>query len=221
MSKCGGKKNLNNLSLMVTMIPIIGVKVLSSNILGPVSFRILKNNRLIIGSIIIIDNNVTIPAQTLRIYDEDGEFVSYRNHQTSGIDNNNDEDNSNDDLGNQYEILFEFCPIKNSSQQAFSSTPTTDCPTTSTPLKENEPSARRQLTLNEPQTKEINCAITQPTSVSRKYNSTYAGLLADIFGDDPRFARYDVLHTEIKSKQGKVSMSYYKEYKDILAEITH
>ena len=35
----------------VTMIPIIGMKVLSSNILGPVSFRILKNNRLIIGSI--------------------------------------------------------------------------------------------------------------------------------------------------------------------------
>ena len=73
--------------------------------------------------------------------------------------------------------------------------------------------------LNEPQTKEINCAITQPTSVSRKYNSTHAGLLADIFGDDPRFARYDVLHTEIKSKQGMVSMSHYKEYKDILAEL--
>ena len=138
----------------------------------------------------------------MRIYDEDGEFVSYRNHQTSGIDNNNDEDNSNDDFGNQYENLFQFSPIKNSSQQAFSSTPTTDCPTTSTPVKENEPSARRQLTLNESQTKEINCAITQLTSVSRKYNSTHARLLADIFSDDPRFARYDVLHTEIKSKQG-------------------
>ena len=123
----------------------------------------------------IIDNNVTIPAQTLRIYDEDGEFVSYRNHQTSDIDNNNDEDNSNDDLGNQYEKLFEFSPIKNSSQQAFSSTLTTDCPTTSTPVKENEPSARRQLSLNEPQTKEINCAIPQPTSVSRKYKVPMQG----------------------------------------------
>ena len=75
------------------------------------------------------------------------------------------------------------------------------------------------MTLNEPQTQEINCAITQLTSVSRKYNSTHAGLLADIFGDDPRFARYDVLHTEIKFKQGKVSMSHYKEYKDILAQL--
>ena len=41
----------NFVFFMVTMIPIIGMKVLSSNILGPVSFRILKNNRLIIGSI--------------------------------------------------------------------------------------------------------------------------------------------------------------------------
>ena len=52
---------------MVTMIPIIGTKVLSPDMLGPVSFRIVKNSRLIIGSIIILDNDVKIPAQTLRI----------------------------------------------------------------------------------------------------------------------------------------------------------
>ena len=75
------------------------------------------------------------------------------------------------------------------------------------------------MSLNVPQTKEINCAITQPTSVIRKYNSTHSGLLADIFGEDPRFAGYDVLNTEIKSKQGKVSMSHYNGYKDILAEL--
>ncbi len=50
--------------------------------------------------------------------------------------------------------------------QSFSATPTTECPTTSTPLKENEPNARRQLSLNEQhQTNEINCTITDPTCV--------------------------------------------------------
>ena len=50
--------------------------------------------------------------------------------------------------------------------------------------------------------------------------STHAGLSAGIFGDDPKFLRYDVLHTEMKSKQGKVSMSHYKEYRGILAEVS-
>ena len=87
--------------------------------------------------------------------------------------------------------MFDFSPIKDNSQ-SFS--------TTSTPVKENEPNTRRQLSFNE---YEINCTITEPTCVSVKYSSTHAGLLTDIFGDDPKFVRYDFLHTEIKSKQGK------------------
>ena len=147
----------------------------------------------------IMDTNIKIPAeaQTVRIYDEDGEFVSYRNHHTSEIEDEF-ENHQNDEM-------FDFSPIKDNSQ-SFSATPTTECPTTSTPVKENEPNARRQLSLNEQhQTNEINCTITEPTCVSVKYSSTYAVLLADIFGDDPHFARFDFLHTEVKSKQGNVS----------------
>ncbi len=76
--------------------------------------------------------------------------------------------------------MFDFSPIKDNSQ-SFSATLTTECPTTSTPVKENEPNARRQLSLNEQhQTNEINCTITERTCVSNKHSSTHAGLLADI-----------------------------------------
>ncbi len=131
----------------------------------------------------------------MRIYDEDGEFVSDRNHYTSEIEDEF-ETHQNDEM-------FDFSPIKDNSQ-SFSAIPTTECPTTSTPVKENEPNARRQLSLNEQhQTNEINCTITEPTCVGVNYSSTHAGLLADIFGDDPQFARYDFLHTEKKIQKRK------------------
>ena len=90
------------------------------------------------------------------MYDENGELVSRHNddnNETSGA--NNDQIETNNDS-----LLFEFSPIKDNSQPAFSSTPTPNCPTTSTPVKENEPSFRRQLSYNDIETNEINCVIT-------------------------------------------------------------
>ena len=75
----------------------------------------------------IMDTNIKIPAeaQTVRIYDEDGEFVSYCNHHISEIE---------DEFENhQSDEMFDFSPIKNNSQ-SFSATPITECPTTSTPV---------------------------------------------------------------------------------------
>ena len=90
--------------------------------------------------------------------------------------------------------MFEFSPIKGSSQQAFSSTQTPNCPTTLTPVKENEPSVCRQLSYNDIETNEINCAITPPIVTCIKYNSRHATLLSELFGDYPRFVLLDELH---------------------------
>ena len=51
------------------------------------------------------------------------------------------------------------------------------------------------------------------------YVSKHAILIAKLIDDSTELSRFDSLHVELKSKDGKIEKSKYYEYKDVLATL--
>ena len=67
-----------------------------------------------------------------------------------------------------------------------------------------------------PEFDEATCITSIATHV---YVSKHAILIAKLIGDSTKLSRFDLLHVELKLKDGKIEKSKYYEYKDVLATL--
>ena len=181
---------------------------------------------------ILENHNIKVPAQCLRIFDENGDFVKFRETNNNNTNNSCEfEECLNDSQCNiictpnndtQFEQPSQSLCTPIIATNADQSSETISTPNflpllSSTPVDKSKVCRQLINETNSSESSEVNCMIMEPICSTVKYVGTNASLLAEIFGDSPELVRYDMLNEEAKLKKGHVSKSAYYERKNLLA----
>ena len=154
----------------------------------------------------IIENDIKLPTNMLRVFDENGDFVHAINFESASSHSVVDDDSFIIPIPIQVP-LQPYSPSINA-------TPNQE-PLTSTPLSTHTTPRRQLLCETEDNYKIINELDKTPCSSSSakdQYISSHAQLISTIIGDCCELSKFDTLHMHIKSSNGNTEKSKLLEY---------